>query len=134
MRQPTYRNPMALEPGLQATVTLRVSEADTAIALRSGDVAVLATPRLLALCEEATCRALDGHLDPGRTTVGIRVQLDHVQATPVGGEVRAEATLEKVEGNQLTFTVAAHDGRGLIGAGRVTRVSVDRQRFIDKLA
>ena len=125
---------MPLEAGLRAEVTLTVTDADTAIALRSGDVPVLGTPRLIALCEEATCAALHGHLEDGRTTVGLRVQLDHNQASLVGVEVRAEATLERVEGNRLTFTVAAHDARGLIAAGRVTRVVVNRQRFLDKLA
>lgn len=112
---------------------LVVGDADTAIAAGSGDVPVLGTPRLLALCEQATCEALVGHLEDHQTTVGLRVQLDHLQPTAVGGEVRAEATLEKVEGPRLTFTLAAHDRRGLIGAGRVTRVVVNRQRFLDKL-
>ena len=124
---------MPIEPGLRAEIVLIVGEADTAIAARSGDVPVLGTPRLLALCEEATCQALAGHLEEHQTTVGMRVQLDHLQPTAVGGEVRAEATLEKVEGPRLTFTIAAHDRRGLIGAGRVTRVVINRQRFLEKL-
>jgi fluoroacetyl-CoA thioesterase len=124
---------VAPEPGLRGEVLLTVSEADTAIALRSGDVPVLGTPRLLALCEEATVAALAGALDPGQTTVGMRVQLDHLAPTGVGGSVRAEAVLEKVEGPRLTFTVSAQDDRGLIGVGRVTRVMVDRERFLQKL-
>jgi len=110
-----------------------VGEVDTAIAARSGDVPVLATPRLLALVEEAAVAAVDGHLEPGRTTVGMRVQLDHLAPTAVGSEVRAEAVLEKVEGPRLTFTFSAHDGRGLVGVGRVTRVIVGRERFLEKL-
>ncbi len=124
---------MAPEPGLRAEVTLQVTDADTAIAIRSGDVPVLATPRLLALCEEATVAAIADALEPGRTTVGMRVQLDHVNPTVVGGTVRAEAVLEKVEGPRLTFTVSAHDDRGLIGVGRVTRVMVGREKFLQKL-
>jgi predicted thioesterase len=62
----------------------------------------------------------------------MRIQIDHVQPSAVGAMVRAEATLEKVEGRRLTFVVNAHDGRGLIAAGRVTRVIIDRDRFMEK--
>jgi len=113
-------------------VKLVVSEADTAIAMGSGDVPVLATPRVVALAEEATVAAVAGVLAAGDTTVGMRVQLDHLAPTPIGGEVVAEATLEKVEGRKLTFTVSVNDARGLVAAGKVTRVMVDRERFLDK--
>ncbi|MGH9288732.1 MAG: thioesterase family protein, partial [Acidimicrobiales bacterium] len=113
---------MPLEPGLSAAVTLCVSDDDTALAFRSGQVAVLATPRLIALCEEASLLAVDGRVPEGHTTVGMRVQLDHLAPTAVGTKVLAEATLEKVEGRRLTFTVSATDERGLVAAGKVTRV------------
>jgi fluoroacetyl-CoA thioesterase len=111
---------------------LVVGDADTAVAMGSGSVMVLATPRVIALCEEATCVALAGHLAPGCTTVGMRVQLDHLQPTPVGAEVEAEAVLEKIEGRRLTFSVSAADTKGLVAAGRVTRVLVEVDRFMDK--
>jgi predicted thioesterase len=109
---------------------LTVTEADTAIAMGSGDVPVLATPRLVALCEEACCMAVAGGLGQGETTVGMRVQLDHLAPTAVGGNVVAEATLEKVEGRRLTFTATANDDHGLIGAAKLTRVVVERSRFL----
>ena len=119
--------------GSSATVDLTVSETDTAIAMRSGEVPVLATPRLVALFEEAAMKAIDGQLAPNETTVGMRVQVDHL-APPAGGDVvTAEATLVDVEGRRLTFTVSAKDPRGLVGAGKVTRVVVDVERFLDKL-
>lgn len=123
---------MALIPGLTATTELVVGEADTAIAIGSGEVPVLATPRVLALMEEATVLALAGHLAEGQSTVGMRVQLEHISPTPVGGTVRAEAHLEKIEGRRLSFTVAAHDARGLVAAGKVTRVLIDIERFLEK--
>lgn len=123
---------MPVHPGLSADVELTVTEADTAIALRSGEVPVLATPRVIALCEEATVKALDGRLEPGQTTVGMRVQFDHVAPTAVGQVVRAEATLEKVEGRRLVFAVSTKDARGLVAAGKVTRVIVDVERFMEK--
>ena len=109
-----------------------VTSADTAVAMGSGSVEVLATPRVVALCEQATCAAVAGHLSPDCTTVGMRVQLDHLQPTPVGGSVEAEAILEKIEGRRLTFTVSASDSKGLVAAGKVTRVLVDVARFLDK--
>jgi fluoroacetyl-CoA thioesterase len=121
-----------LEPGRAAKVVLEVGSGDTAVALRSGEVPVLATPRLIALCEEASLEALAGVLPPGRTTVGMRVQLDHLAPTAVGHSITAEATLEKVEGRRLTFTVSASDDRGLVAAGRVTRVVVDIDQFLQK--
>ena len=123
---------MSLRPGLAAAVELVVSESDTALALRTGDVPVLATPRVVTLAEEASVMAIDGELTEGSTSVGYRVQLDHLAPTAVGGKVRAEATLESIEGRRLTFRVSVNDGHGLVAAGRITRVIVERSRFIDK--
>ena len=123
---------MALEPGLAAEVNAAVTDDDTAIALGSGDVPVLGTPRVIALVEEASIKALEGRLQAGSTSVGMRVQLDHLAPTAVGHKVRAEATLKDVDGRRLTFAVAVHDDRGLVAAGKVTRVIVDVERFLDK--
>lgn len=123
---------MPLSPGLHACVKLVVSDEDTAVAHRSGDVPVLATPRLIALCEEAAMTAVAGQLPEGKTTVGMRVQVDHLHPTNVGSTVAAEATLEKVEGRRLVFTVAVNDHGGLVAAGKVTRVVVDTEQFLDK--
>ena len=122
--------------GLSAQLELTVGDEDTAEHFRSGDVPVLATPRLIALCEEATCRATDGHLTDAQASVATRVQFDHLAPVAVGSVVLAEATLVKVEGRRLVFTVSAarleNDGGGLVGAGRVTRVVVDRAAFLGK--
>ena len=98
----------------------------------SGEVAVLGTPRLIALCEEASLQAVAGQVPEGHTTVGMRVQLDHLAPTAVGCSVTAEARLDKIEGRRLTFAVSASDDRGLIAAGKVTRVVVDVEKFMDK--
>lgn len=122
---------MAVEPGLSAHVELTVAEADTAFAMRSGDVHVLSTPRVIGLCEEATVLALRDELPPGKTSVGHTVQLDHVAPSKVGTHVAAEAILQKVNGRRLTFTVSVSDAHGLLAAGIVTRVVVDVDRFLD---
>lgn len=123
---------MAVEPGLSANVQLTVGDADTAFALRSGDVHVLATPRVVALCEEAAVLAIEGHLPSGHTSVGHTVQLDHVAPSKVGTHVSAEAILQKINGRRLTFTVSVNDDHGLLAAGIVTRVVVDTDRFLDR--
>jgi fluoroacetyl-CoA thioesterase len=127
-----YRTAVPVQPGLSTRLELTVSDADTATAVRSGDVPVLGTPRLIALCEEACCEAVKADLNEGDTTVGMRVQFDHLAPTAVGLTVAAEATLEKCEGRRLTFTVSASDPHGLVGAGKITRVVVDREAFIKK--
>ncbi len=120
--------------GLTATVSLDVGEGDTAKALGSGDVAVLGTPRVVGLCEQASLAALGSALSPDQTTVGMRVQIDHLAPTQVGGLVTAEATLDKIEGRRLTFTVTVNDRCSLVAAGRVTRVVVERAAFLSKAA
>lgn len=112
---------------------MMVGNADTAIALRSGSVPVLATPRVVALAEEATVRALQNELAPTETSVGMKVQLDHLAPTAVGHTVVAEATVEKVNGRRVTFTVSVSDERGLVAVGRVTRVVVDYDRFLERV-
>ena len=122
---------MPVEPGLSAHVELTVAESDTAVAMRSGDVHVLSTPRVIGLCEEASVLALQGQMVTGQTSVGHTVQLDHVAPSKVGSTVVAEATLQKVNGRRLTFTVSVADTHGLVAAGIVTRVIVDVERFLE---
>ena len=110
-----------------------VSPEDTAEALGSGDVPVLGTPRVVALVEAATVAALAGRLAVGETSVGTRVDLEHLRPSAVGAEVRAEATLERVEGARLEFTVAVTaDGRD-VARGRVERMVVSRAKFLSRL-
>jgi len=117
---------------MRGDAKLMVTEEDTARALGSGAVDVLGSPRLIALCEEATVNAIAGSVPEGSSTVGMRVQFDHLQPTPVGAEVIAEAVLEKIDGKRLKFTVSASDSGGLIAAGKITRVVVDVERFMTK--
>jgi fluoroacetyl-CoA thioesterase len=113
-------------------MVLTVGTQDTAVAFRSGDVPVLATPRVVALCEEAALLAVASELAPGETTVSSRVELSHVTPVAVGDQVRAEAVLERVEGRRLVFSVSVADARGLVAAGRLTRVVVETDRFLKR--
>jgi predicted thioesterase len=120
--------------GLTATVEQVVTAADTAASLGSGDLEVLGTPRLLALAEQATCAAVAAALPAGTTSVGTRVRLDHLKASPVGSPVRVTATVTRVDGRLIGFEVVAEHGDGtLVGHGEVTRVVVDRERFLARL-
>jgi predicted thioesterase len=117
-------------------VRFTVTEADTAEALGSGDLPVLATPRLLAWCEAATCAAIEPALAEGETSVGTRVQLEHLAASPVGAELEVTATTAYVDGRLHRFAVAARhgaDGR-VVGSGEVTRVVVDASRFMARIS
>lgn len=115
-----------------ASVTHTVSDADTALAVGSGDLAVLGTPVVLAWCEEATCAAL--RLSPLQTSVGTRVDLEHLAASPVGTEVTATATLIHTDGRLVRFQVAALDAAGtLLASGEIRRVIVDRERFMSRI-
>ena len=123
---------MAIERGDSATVLRTVSGSDTAASAGCGDLDVLGTPSLLAWCEEATCAALE--LDIDSTSVGTRIRIDHLAASPVGEEVTATATVTHVDGRLLKFEVVAHDARDhVIAHGEIQRVIVDRDRFMSRL-
>ena len=109
-----------------------VTNTDTAAALGSGDVPVLATPRLIAWMEAATVRAAAAFLGTGQTTVGTAIQIEHRRATPVGGIVEITATPARhAASRRLTFDVQAIDGSGqIVAAGRIDRAIVDRDRFL----
>jgi fluoroacetyl-CoA thioesterase len=121
-----------LTPGLAAKVELTVTDADTAQAVGSGDVPVLATPRVLALAEAATVAATATRIAPGSTTVGIRAELDHKAPTAIGRTVTAEARLAKVDGRRLLFEVVVTEADTVVAEARVERMVVERQRFLSK--
>lgn len=122
-----------LETGLTHTSSLTVTEALTAKAMGSGDLPVLATPAMMALMENAAMLAVAPELPEGSTTVGGHIESSHLKPTPVGAEVKAEATLTKVDGRKLYFTVKAMQGDTVIGEGTHLRFIVDREKFMSKL-
>ena len=136
---------MDLPLGLTGRAVLTVTDADTAEAVGSGDVPVLATPRLLALAEAATVEAIRAALPDGTTTVGVRVEVSHRLPTPVGATATATATLDSVDGRALRFCVVVRDDAGDAadagddGAGRIVgeivveRAALDRGRFVERL-
>jgi predicted thioesterase len=116
-------------------LTFVVTDDDTAIAVGSGNLPVLATPRLLAWCEAATCAEVEAALAEGETSVGTRVQLEHLAASPVGAELEVTATTAYVDGRLHRFAVAARhtsDGK-VVASGEITRVVVDTARFLARI-
>lgn len=126
---------MAVTVGSSGELQRVVTDADLAAAVGSGDVPVLATPVVVAWCEAATVLAAAPGLDPWQTTVGTRVAIDHLLATPPGATVTARATVTAVDGRRVTFEVHAEHRRGdaapePVARGEVVRVVVDRERFV----
>lgn len=121
-----------LEP---ATLIFSVTEDDTAAAVGSGSLPVLGTPRLLAWLEAATCACLEAVLPDGSTSVGTRVQVEHLAASPIGAEVEVSASSAYEDGRLHRFTVSARDtaSRKVLAAGEITRVVVDTERFMSRV-
>ena len=123
---------MGVNLGCCGQVELKVSAGDTAEAVGTGDVPVLSTPRIAELFEQAAVKALSEVVPEGQTSVGFRLEVTHVAPIAIGSNVVAVATLERTEGKRLLFNVSVTDRCGLVAAGRVTRVLVDRSEFVDK--
>lgn len=122
-----------MEIGLSHTSCLTVDDTNTAIALGSGDMPVLATPAMMALMENAAMLAVKDSLPEGSTTVGGHIESSHLKPTPLGQEVTATAELTKVDGRKLFFKVSAHQGETLLGEGTHLRFIVDREKFLSRL-
>lgn len=126
---------MSVQPGTTGSAVLTVAERDTALAMGSGEVAVLATPRVVALMEAAAVAALAGHLADGATTVGTRIEIEHRAPTPVGSSVVAEAIVTAATDRGITFDVSvadasSHEPHTIVARGSHTRVVVDRIDFL----
>lgn len=131
---------MDLPAGLTGSAVLTVAATDTAEAVGSGDLPVLATPRVLALAEAATMAAVRDRLPAGLTTVGVQVEFSHQAPSPVGAVVTADARLMVVDGRSLRFAVTVSDrtagpdaGARVVAEGTIDRVAVDRLRFLARL-
>ena len=123
---------MEITIGLKGEVSTLVEREDTALEVGSGDLLVYATPCMVALMEGAACEAIRDAIPEENTTVGIALSVQHIAATPVGHEIRAEAVVTAVDGKIITFDVAAYDESGKIGEGTHKRAIVNKQKFLDK--
>lgn len=129
----TRKTIIMLEKGLSARSAATVAAGNTAAAMGSGDLAVFATPAMVALMENAAMTAVAGELPEGATTVGSEMNVTHIKPSGLGAEITATAVLAEVEGRKLTFNVGARDAEGLIGEGIHIRYIVDREKFMAKV-
>ena len=123
---------MEITIGMKGEVATLAEREDTALEVGSGSLLVYATPCMVALMEGAACEAIQEALSDSQTTVGTELNIQHISATPVGLEVRAEAEVIAVDGKVITFQVKAFDEAGEIGNGIHKRVIVNTQKFLEK--
>ena len=123
---------MEITVGMKGEAWTDVERADTAKEVGSGSLLVYATPCMVALMEGAACEAIEEAMDDTKTTVGTELNIQHISATPVGLEVRAEALVTAVDGKVITFEIHAYDEAGEIGKGTHKRVVVPTQKFLEK--
>ena len=123
-----------MKEGLSHTSQLLVTQNDSALSQGSGELAVLATPRMIALMENAAMLAVAPALAPGETTVGGQISVSHRKPTAIGAEVSATAVLTRVEGRKLSFALSASEGDKRIGEGTHIRFIVGREKFMGSLA
>ena len=120
---------MDIAPGLAGTAELLVGEEHTAPRVGSGKVRVLATPVMINLIEAAALAAIEHLLPAGYQSLGTRLDVRHVAATPVGMKVRASAAVVRIDGRTVYFRVEAKDEKELIGEGTHERVVVNVAKF-----
>ena len=119
-----------LQIGAKHTAFMTVEAKDTAEMMKSGTLQVLATPAVAALMEQAACELVQPFLEEGITTVGTEISLKHLKGSPVGADIRAEATLTEVDGRRYRFIIEAYDNQGLIATAEHTRFSVKTASFL----
>jgi fluoroacetyl-CoA thioesterase len=124
----------ALTAGSSGQAMVVVGDQNLATAVGSGNVAVFASPMMIALMEAACVDCVERQLPPGYLTLGMYFDISHSAPTPRGATVTATAALQSIEGRKLAFAVSANDDSGPIGAGTHTRMIVDRARFEARLA
>ena len=122
-----------IEPGLTGHAEMVVGTSDTAPRIGSGHIAVLATPKMISLMEEAALAAVEHLLPDGKQSLGTHIEISHLAATPVGMTVKAEAKLIAVDGRKLSFALRAADEMDLIGEGRHDRVVVTAASFQSRI-
>ncbi|MBD8974444.1 MAG: hypothetical protein EGQ73_01755 [Clostridiales bacterium] len=118
----------------EASVSLEVTDDNTAVAAGSGSLRVLGTPFMIALMEKATCNAVHEFLEFGETTVGTCISVSHDKASGVGEIITAFAKITAAEGRKITFSVYAENESGdVIGKGVIERFVVKSEKFLSKV-
>ena len=119
-------------PGITHEKSVAVMMENTALAMGSGTLRVFATPAMIALCEGCCAESVEDLLDEGMTSVGVKVDIEHLAASPLGASILCKSRLVAIDGRKLDFEVEIYDNVDLIGKGRHTRFIVDAERFVTK--
>ena len=122
-----------ITPGLSGSAEITVGPEHTAPFVGSGRIAVLATPVMINLIEAAALAAIEHLLPAGHQSLGIKLDVSHTAATPVGVRVTATAEVVRLEGRTVTFRVEARDEFEPIGGGTHQRVIVSVERFDERV-
>ncbi|MFZ5595705.1 MAG: thioesterase family protein [Bacillota bacterium] len=122
----------SLKVGIRGRAVTEVDDSNTAVAYGSGSVSVFATPAMIGLMEKAALSSVDPLLDEGMTTVGTKIDVQHLAATPRGMSVEAESELVEIEGRRLLFRVEARDGVEVVGRGTHERYIVPLEKFLSR--
>lgn len=121
-----------IQVGAEYSLEITVESSHTAKSVGSGELEVLATPKMCALMEECAYKCIAPHLEDGASSVGTKLNINHVSATPVGMQVKVLAIVTGVEGRKITFDLKAYDEAGLIGEGTHERFIVYSEKFVSK--
>ncbi len=121
-----------IQPGIRNEQVMKIENENTAVVMGSGDLAVLATPAMIALMEGCAAKSVVNQLETDETTVGTKIEVEHLAPSPVGMEIRCISLLEAAEGRRLLFSLEVYDAYGLIGRGRHERYIVKSAPFLDK--
>lgn len=118
--------------GLTNEKSVAVKIENTALAMGSGTLRVFATPAMIALIEGCCAESVEDMLPQGITTVGAKVEVEHLAASPLGASILCKSKLIAFDGRKLDFEAEVFDNAGLIGRAKHTRFTVDAQRFTEK--
>ncbi len=125
---------MTIPVGLKAEKEITVETKDTAKVLGSGGLDVYGTPAMIALMENVAMTMINSYVEEGNDSVGIKMNADHMKASPVGAKIKCEATISAVEGRKISYDIVCTDGTGsVIGKASHDRFVVDVERFLSKL-
>lgn len=122
-----------IQEGKELELTATVRESDTARVYGSGLLDVYSTPAMVAFMEKTSMELVQPMLGEGYGTVGIALDIKHVKAVPVGGQIRCVSRLSSLEGNKLTFRVEVTGDSGLVGEGSHSRYIIDEKKFLSKI-
>ena len=123
-----------LQVGETYTLSEKVTPDNVAATMASGTLPVYATPAMILLIERTCMELALPHLDAGFSTVGTKLNIEHLSATPVSMTVRAECTLREIDHRRLVFSCEVYDDAGMIGKGTHERFIVANEKFLSKAA